>query len=183
MDPRSDLDEILRVGIGRDTDSLDPHVHALVTTTFVIATRAQKSRRKQLMLYIPVASLGTLALTGGAYALESAITADVEIPVTYTIEDGSTHDCVIWVDGGSLLDPGTTVIGDALRGRDWTGVGQLIWERATSLANSLGEPNRERDRWAWAAAEIELTVMTAPETSLPAGEHAVVNSDCSGILR
>jgi hypothetical protein len=143
----------------------------------------------------PAAGIDGYALRLSPYPLRclsvgvvNTITPDVIVQVSYVTDQERQVDCAIFIEGGSILNPGTTVIGDYLKEQDWTGIGQKMYDRALEISDALAQAesgpvsDAERDQWAWYLAEDQLTVQTVPAGLLAEGEHAVSGSTCSGEL-
>ena len=143
-------------------------------------------RRALILLW--VVPVGGLALTGGAVVLDSTLNPDVVVPIVYTTGTGQTFHCTVQIEGGSFFHPGSSIIADALKGRNWDGIGQAMYERALEISDALVAESGglaqvvETDRWGWYSAQVQLTILTVREP-MPEGENAVLDSDCTGQLR
>jgi hypothetical protein len=186
------FDDLLAEGKG---DSLieDSRVRELVAELVAnseVAAGASRQRRRlrNAVIALPAAAFAGLALTAGAVGVDNTLTPDVTILVAYTTDGGRQVDCAIYIEGGSLLDPGSTVIGDYLEKKDWSGVGQKMYDRAVQISEALSQSksgplsDADRDQWAWYTAEDQLTVRSVPSDMLVKGEHAVSISTCTGEL-
>lgn len=185
------LDEILRGSkepSPGDNSRVRARVAEIVANAQVIATPRRRRGIRTSWVALPLVGMGILALTGGALVVDNALTPNVVVPISYTTDVGRTIECTISIEGGSLFNPGSSALTDQLRNRDWTGVGQLMYERAVHLSEALSTTpghdltDVERDQWAWYSAESQLTTLSVPEHLVPEGDHAVSTSDCTGEL-
>ncbi len=187
-----DWDQTLRAGRGAplsDSASIAAAVSALVRDTRREQQRPKARWALRSLHLLWALPLGALAVTGGATTVHMLANPDVVIPIEYTTDTGKALSCTIYIQGGSVLEPGTSMIADALEGRDWEGIGQKIYARAVQISDELASasgavgPQPALDQWAWFSAESDLTIYSIPGIDdFPEGEHAAGNSDCTGQL-
>lgn len=188
---RRNLDDLL-IESGGESLSANARVRDQVSALVAKSEGAAVSRRprwvRNAIIAVAAAVLVDVGLTAGAVGVGNTFTPDVVIQVSYITDQERQVDCSIYIEGGSILDPGSTVIGDYLKHQDWTGIGQKMYQRAVQLSDALAlsEPGTlseaERDQWAWYMAEDQLTVRSVPNDMLAEGEHAASGSSCPGEL-
>ena len=192
---------------GRTSLSTDPRVRASLIALVADSrstTAARTTRSRKGLLFVPIFAIGTLALTGGALLVDSSLTPDIHIPLTYTTVLGVTYTCSIDIDGGTLFVADSTAGANYLRAQDWTGVGQRIYDRAVQLrgaeqtadadGNYLFPPPDSHlvvptevlaggSPLTWVAAVHELTIQTVPAELVPSSDYTSQwQSDCTGAL-
>ena len=200
------IDDILEKS-GATSLATAPRVRASLTGLVADsrATRTvRRTRSRRALLFIPIFAVATLALTGGTLLVDSSLTPDIHIPLTYTTVLGVTYSCSIDIDGGTLFVADSTAAADYLRTQDWTGVGQRIYDRAVQLRGAEQTPDADGNYLippadshlivptqaleggsplTWVGAVHELTIQTVPEELVPSSDYTSQwQSDCSGAL-
>jgi hypothetical protein len=142
------------------------------------ASRGRRGRR------IAWAALPVLLVPGIAFATtastEPRMVPDYSIPVSYTTDTGVSVECTIDFFNGELdYRESSTAQVDYLRGQDWTGIGQRIYDRALVVeADGTADGG---SAWGW--AEDELIAKTVPDSTFQQGDGGFgSNSDCTGQL-
>lgn len=166
------------------------------------ASRIQRSspRRapfwKRTRVAIPVLA-AAVALMGAAVVLPlqlwvdgREVDIDLEVPVEYVTAGGHRVACTAGFHFGSPSGRGPELEAavNELRGRDWSGIGEEIYEHA------VAHPVAPQDGEVWRvdtaqvrekiAFELAITAVMTSRTSdtLPAGAGIVVTNDCTGRL-
>ncbi len=158
---RKSIDRLLAES-AQQLPSHDPSVRRsvreLVSELQAAPPKRSPSRLRGLALIVPAVGIGGLALTGGALAVDTALTPDVVIPISYPAADGGMVECSIDVDGGSLFDPASTTVGDSIRGEDGTDLGLQVWTRVIERAPASDEGAGGTEDWITVEiGEIEIT--------------------------
>ena len=144
-----------------------------------------RRRRKALLIALPIALLGAGALTAGGVAVASFDwSTKIDIPIHYTTDTGRSFECTVIVKSGAALDLDALSIGNALRARDWSGIGQKIYDRALSHPHVLqeGESSDNLDEISWYDALFELVPGPQPLGWGFGASSLSVGSDCTGEL-
>jgi hypothetical protein len=110
---------------------------AQATATTGIASRAPWWRRRRAI--VPI-SLGVLTVATGAAVLiplqlsvnDTPVELDVEIPIVYTTDTGIEVSCRYGLHFGNPVDRSAADerLAAFVRGHDWTGIGQRIYDEA-----------------------------------------------------
>lgn len=101
--------------------------------TAAITSRGRRMRRAAWL--VPAAAVGGLALTAGALVLaDDLLRTDLPIPIEYTTDTGRTVSCTATIEGGSYFAPREDDVVAYYRGRDFSGIGQRIYDYALVLA-------------------------------------------------
>lgn len=151
------------------------------------AERAQRPRwrRKALVIALPAALAAVGALTAGGIAVASFDwSTKIDIPIQYTTDTGRSIECTVVLKSGAAFDLDALSIGNALRARDWSGIGQKIYDRALSHPHILheGESSDNLDANSWYDALFELVPGPQPLGRGVGASSMSVGSDCAGDL-
>jgi len=180
------IDELLR--------SSAPAAPKASTAQLVALSRAAAEReraprlKRRLLVFVPLATVGALALTAGAVAV-STITADVTVPLSYTTDTGSVLSCTAEFAAGSVFDADDRALTDYLRGYNWNGFGQDVYNRALAepfdpaTTDLVDLSQSEIDSMSWNDAMTAELSDAIPQSLL--GQDAAYfswSSDCEGLL-
>ena len=168
------------------------------TAQLVAQTRAAVEReraprlKRKLLIFVPLATAGALALTAGAVVVNT-ITSDVTVDVSYTTDTGSTLACTAEFAAGSVFDADDRALTRFLRGYNWTGFGQDVYNRALAepfdpatlnggtSADELSQ--RDIDSMSWNdAMTAELNAAVPPSLLGQDAAYTSWSSDCEGLL-
>jgi hypothetical protein len=188
------------------TTDRDDELHGLVGQMSRVA-RLQVEGRGSLVTapwwkrpraLLPIGVVSMVALTGGAILIPLTLSVsgvevepDVEIPIVYTTDTGVNVSCreqIFFGEPGERDDTDIR-IAEFMRGHDWTGIGQRVYEDA--LANPIiperdggTEPGFDQASFSTAAgrlieAEIPTSLRGAWEKEGPVWSSV---TDCTGEL-
>jgi len=180
------IDELLRASAPAAPSA---RVSAIVAETRAAVERERAPRfKRRLLVFVPVATVGALALTAGAIVVNT-ITADVVVPISYTTDTGSAQTCTAEFAAGSAFDADDRALTAHLRGYNWTGIGQKIYDRALAepfdpaTSDLVGLSQRDIDGMSWSDAMTAELDNAIPQSLL--GQDAAFfswGSDCEGLL-
>jgi len=168
-------------------------VSALVAETRAAVERERAPRlKRRLLVFVPLATVGALALTAGAVVV-STITADVTVPLSYTTDTGQTLTCSAEFAAGSAFEADDRALTSYLRGYNWAGFGQDVYDRAIAepfdAATLDGGTNadelsqRDLDAMSWNDAMTAELNAAIPQSLL--GQDVAYTSwtsECEGLL-
>lgn len=128
------LDDILATGkrspFSDDSAVIDGASELAARTRQLVAAQAPARRRRRLLVALPAGLLAAGLLTAGAVVASTLVPTVVTVPVSYVTDTGKAFDCRITIFGGGGDDATTRRIADYINGKDWTGIGQRIYDRA-----------------------------------------------------
>jgi len=168
-------------------------VTALVATTRAYVAAQKPARRKRnLLVFVPLATVGALALTAGAVVVNT-ITADVTVPLSYTTDTGSTLSCTAEFAAGSVFDADDRALTSYLRAHNWNGFGQDVYNRALAQPFDTGTlvpasaademTQQDIDAMSWSDAMTgELSDAIPPHLLGQDAAYFSWGSDCEGLL-
>ena len=133
-----DIDEALRRSdpwkLAPDDPTARTAVELAADARIEVAASGRRRSRRALWT-VPVAAIGGLALSAGALLLaDNLLRTELPIPIEYTTDSGRTITCLATIEGGSYFAPREDDVVAYYRGRDFTGIGQRIYDYALVLA-------------------------------------------------
>ena len=204
MNP-TELDERLRAsapeGLSEDATAREAALE-LVAATRVDALQLGHTRlRRRLVLGIPAAALAIGLLTAGSVvAVQNLMPKIITIPVSYTTDTGKTISCQVTIEGDGDNAADTAAIAEYVRSKDWTGLGQRVydyalahpwkpnpgdaWEDANGTMHKGDPPMTaaERDNTTWDDA-LSVFVFAPLPKGLTDGDYGSGwGSTCEGVL-
>ncbi len=151
--PHDPLDRMLASAVAPLPESLDDEARRLARAT---AATARRSRPRWLL---PLAISGVLALTAGAGTATVAMShwAGVSMPlenarslepirISWVTDDGHEERCRYWIELRNPEQGDRERLDAAIRGRDWDGLGQQLYDQGPVAGEDPDGESRVSDR-------------------------------------